>query len=189
MTNPLAFSSASSSPPADPELQPDSAAQAPSVIHWPAAYLPESAPVFVHNEIVTAVPAEVVWAWLLRAELWPSWYSNASDIHFLSHAAPDLRDRSRFRWKTFGLRLTSKVLEFEPPYRLAWDAHGIGVDAYHAWVLTPLPDGTTRVVTEEVQHGWLARLGKRINPTRIQAQHQLWLEALARQAQSGLPPA
>ena len=186
MTNPLAFSPASSSQPA---THAEAATQTDSAISWPAAYLPASAPVFVHNEIMVDAPAEVVWAWLLRAELWPSWYSNASDIHFLSHAAPDLRNRSRFRWKTFGLRLTSKVLEFDPPHRLAWDAHGIGVDAFHAWLLTPLADGSTHVLTEEVQHGWLARLGQRFNPTGIQAQHQRWLEALARQAQSGLPPA
>ena len=180
MTNQVALSPANAAPPAP---------EAGSEIRWPAAYLPQSAPVFVHNEIVIAAPAEVVWAWLLRAELWPAWYANASDIHFLSHAAPDLRNRSRFRWKTFGLRLTSKVLEFDPPYRLAWDAHGIGVEAFHAWLLTPLADGSTHVLTEEVQHGWLARLGQRLNPTRTQGQHQLWLEGLARQAETGMPPA
>ena len=182
MTTPISLSQASL--PAASAAAPQAAA----AIRWPEAYLPQSAPVFVRNEIVVAAAPEVVWAWLLRAELWPTWYSNAADIHFLSHAAPDLRNRSRFRWKTFGLRLTSKVLEFDPPQRLAWDAHGLGVDAFHAWLLTPLADGSTHVLTEEVQHGWLAKLGHRLNSTRIETGHRRWLEALARQAEAGLPP-
>ena len=160
-------------------------------IHWPPRYLPESAPVVVRNELLIPAPLPIVWNWLLRAGSWPDWYPNAHDVHFLSHTGPDLRDRSRFRWKTFGLRVTSKVLEFVPPTaaatpaRLAWDAHGIGIDAWHAWLLTPRPDGHTHVLTAEVQHGWLARLGKLVTPTRIGAQHQIWLEGLSRQAQNG----
>jgi uncharacterized protein YndB with AHSA1/START domain len=162
-------------------------------LRWPDRYLPAKSAVFVRNEIVIpATPAEV-WPWLLRAEVWPEWYNNSGDIHFLSHAGPNLRNRSRFRWKTFGVRLTSKVLEFEPPVgdrpgRLAWDAHGIGVEAYHTWDLTPLPDGSTYVLTEETQNGWLARLGKALMPQRLGAKHQSWLEGLAAKAQSG-PPA
>ncbi len=156
-------------------------------IEWPAEYAPEASTVFVSNEIVIAAPAERIWPWLVRAEAWPTWYSNSSDIHYLSHAGPDLRNRSRFRWKTFGLRVTSKVLEFEPCRRMAWDAHGIGLDAYHAWVLTPLQDGSTHVLTEETQKGWLAAVGNRLMPSRIKTMHQMWLNGLSRQAQSGLP--
>ena len=159
-----------------------------SAIQWPAQHLPAQSEVFVSNEIIIPATPEAIWPWLLRAELWPTWYSNAADMHFLSHAGPDLRDRSRFRWKTFGIRVTCKVREFEPGRRLAWDAHGIGVDAYHAWLLTPLADGSTHVLTEETQSGWLARLGKRVAPTRIQTMHQVWLESLSRNAQTG-PPA
>jgi uncharacterized protein YndB with AHSA1/START domain len=152
-------------------------------IRWPKRYLPGSTVVFVHNEIVIPAPPSVVWRILLRAEDWPTWYPNSADIHFVSHTGPDLRDRSRFRWNTFGTRVTSKVLEFEPERRLAWNAHGIGVDAYHAWLLTPLEDGSTHVLTEETQNGWLARLGKLLMPRRMESKHQQWLEELSRQAQ------
>ena len=158
-----------------------------SVVRWPERYLPAKSAVFVRNEIVIPQAPDIVWAWLLRAQSWPEWYTNSRDIHFLSHAGPDLRNRSRFRWRTFGSRITSKVLEFEPCTRLAWDAHGIGVDGYHAWVLTPLDDGSTHVLTEETQHGWLARLGKMLMPTRMFDMHQLWLEALSAKAQGGPP--
>ena len=78
------------------------------------------------------------------------------------------------------------MLEFEPQTRLAWDAHGLGLSAWHAWLLTPTATGT-HVLTEETQSGWLARLGKTIYPTRMSKQHQLWLEGLSRQAQTGPP--
>jgi uncharacterized protein YndB with AHSA1/START domain len=156
-------------------------------IHWPEKYLPAKMPVFGHNEITIAAPVEAIWAWLIRAESWPEWYENAQHIHFLSTSGPNLRDRSRFRWKTFNTRVTSKVLEFEPCVLLAWDAHGIGVEAYHRWLLTPLGDGTVRVVTEEVQHGWRARLGKMLMPKRMERMHQIWLEGLRKRAELGFP--
>jgi uncharacterized protein YndB with AHSA1/START domain len=159
-----------------------------TAIRWPERHLPTQAAVYVRNEIVIAAPPEVVWGWLLRAELWPDWYANCTSMHFLSHAGPDLRNRSRFRWKTFGVTVTSKVLEFEPCSRIAWDAHGIGMEAYHGWLLIP-KNGGTHVVTEETQNGWLARLGKLFRPNRMFAMHQMWLESLAARAQSGLPRA
>ena len=69
-----------------------------------------------------------------------------------------------------------------------WEAHRPGVAAWHAWLLTSLEDGSTHVLTEEVQHGWLSRLGKLFTPGRMQAQHQLWLEGLRLQALTGAPP-
>lgn len=159
-----------------------------SQIVWPAGHGPEQSAVFASNEILIAAPPERVWAWLVRAALWPEWYPNSADMHFQSHTGPDLRDRTRFRWKTFGIRVTSKVYEFEPVRRLAWNADGIGIHAWHAWLLTPQPDGSTHVLTQETQNGWLARLGKLLTPARMEQQHQLWLESLSRQAQSGPPP-
>ncbi len=152
-------------------------------IQWPEQYAPARAAVFAHNEIIIPAPAATIWRILLRAEEWPSWYPNAHSIHFVSHTGPDLRYRSRFRWNTFGLRITSKVLEFEPERMIAWNAHGIGVDAYHVWLLTPLEDGSTHVLTEETQNGWLASLARRFMPSRLEQQHQVWLEELSRQSQ------
>ena len=157
-------------------------------IRWPERFLPANSAVFVSNEITIAAEPEAVWRWLIRAELWPHWYPNSSDIHFISTSGPDLRERTRFRWNTYGVRITSKVLEFEPYTRLAWEAQGIGVDAYHAWLLTPASDGGTCVLTQETQHGWLARLAKTLLPKRMEAKHQHWLESLKERAQSGAPP-
>ncbi len=148
-------------------------------INWPERYLPGKTAVFVNNQITIPAPVSAVWQTLIRAEEWPVWYPNSAEIHFVSHAGPDLRDRSRFRWNTYGSRISCKVLEFEPQRRLGWNAHGIGVDAYHAWLLTPLDDGGTHVLTQETQNGWLARLGKRLMPERMERKHQQWLELLS----------
>ncbi len=95
----------------------------------------------------------------------------------------------KFAWTTFGIRVFSKVLEFEPSTRLGWESQGMGVHAYHAWLLTPLPDGRTHVLSQQRQRGWLAKLVKKLMPNRVETQHQIWLEALSRQAQAGPPKA
>jgi uncharacterized protein YndB with AHSA1/START domain len=146
-------------------------------VRWPAHYAPGTAPVHVRNTIEVDAPVEAVWACLIRAQRWPDWYVNASDVAFAQGTPPDLSAAARFTWKTFGVRLESTVREFVPCERVAWDAHGIGVDAYHAWVLSPTQGGT-HVLTEETQHGWLARLSHFVMPGRMHKYHQIWLEAL-----------
>ena len=170
------------------EITPPAAIQN-EAIRWPEKYLPAKTHVFASNELVIPATPEVIWAWLIRAEQWPAWYPNSRNIHFRSISGPDLRDRARFAWTTFGIRVFSKVLEFEPGARLAWESQGMGVHAYHTWLLTPRPNGSTHVLTQETQVGWLARLIGKFIPTRVQDQHRIWLEALSRKAQSGPPAA
>ena len=43
-----------------------------------------------------------------------AWYENAANVTFLEGHPPDLGPGVRFRWKTFGVTLESKVLEFVP---------------------------------------------------------------------------
>lgn len=156
-------------------------------IHWPPHYDPGRCPVHVRNELDLAAAPDQVWAWLVRAPLWPSWYSNSARLRILEGPGPDLAQGTRFRWRTFGVTITSTVRECSPGERIAWDGRGIGVDVYHAWVLTPSVKGC-HVLTEETQRGVLARLGALVMPDRMRKYHQLWLEALERQAQKGAPP-
>ncbi len=130
---------------------------------------------------------ETVWAWLIRAQLWPIWYPNSANVKFLSGNPPDLALGTQFRWKTFGVTIESKVFEFVPYERLAWDAHGRGLNAYHAWLIQKTSQGCN-VITEESQHGWLAKLGKTLRPNNMEQKHQTWLEGLKDKAKSGLPP-
>ena len=156
-------------------------------IQWPEKFDPARAPVHVRNDIDIAAPCERVWAWLIRAPLWPSWYDNSANVRFLDGTPPDLAAGTRFRWRTFGVAIESVVREFVPPYRIAWDAKGIGVDAYHAWLLEPSAGGC-HVTTEETQYGFLARAGALVLPKRMYKGHERWLRGLREKSLQGEPP-
>jgi len=159
----------------------------PEAIQWPEGFAPQRCPVHVRNELAMPIPAERVWAWLVRAALWPSWYPNSKNVRFLEGQPPDLALGTSFRWWTFGVTIESKVQELVPGERIAWDARGLGVLAYHAWLIWPTAEGC-HVLTEESQHGWAARLGNLVRPTRMSHYHQLWLERLRNCAAGGFPP-
>ena len=128
-------------------------------IVWPSQYEPANCPVHVRNELAMASAPETVWAWLIRAQLWPTWYPNSANIVFLSGQPPDLTLGTRFRWKTFGVTIESTVLEFVPYERLAWDAHGTGLNAYHAWLIQKTDQGCN-VITEETEARRNCKTGK-----------------------------
>ena len=156
------------------------------MIRWPEKYSPDQTKVHVRNQLDMPVPSEIVWAWLIRAELWPTWYQNSKRV-VIEGGGRDLRPGSRFRWTTFGVRLESKVEEFVPRERLGWSARAAGIDAYHAWLIEPRPSGCY-VLTEENQNGWLAKLSNVLRPQNMSKQHQSWLESLRRKAADGPPP-
>jgi uncharacterized protein YndB with AHSA1/START domain len=156
------------------------------VIKWPERFHPSRAPIHVVNELLIPAPPERVWAWLIRAPLWPTWYPNSHDVRLSDRPQTSLRLGTMFTWRTFGVRVKSTVQEFVPNERLAWNARSLGVDAHHAWLLLPRSSGT-HVITEETQYGALARLQKLFLPRRMKRGHQLWLEKLSAQAQSGMP--
>ena len=157
-------------------------------IQWPARFAPDVAPVHVANSVWIDAPPQCVWAWLVCQPLWSTWYDNAHS----NWSAPgalhhDLQLGSTFQWQTFGVRVTSTVQEFVPFERIAWDARGFGLDAYHAWLLVPRDDGCW-VQTEESQYGWGARLVNFLRPARMSIGHSLWLKSLAIQSGRGMPP-
>jgi hypothetical protein len=116
-------------------------------VRWPERFRPERAPVHVVNEIDGPAPPERIWSRLIRAPLWPSWYSNSSDVRIPSGATA-LGPGVEFSWRTFSARLRSRVEEFEPTDRLAWSAWGLGVAVYHAWLMFPHPTGC-HILTEK----------------------------------------
>jgi len=156
-------------------------------IFWPAGFEPANCSVHVHNELAMTVEPEKIWAWLIRADLWPTWYPNSANIHFIDNNGPDLALGTKFRWKTFGITIESKVLEFVPFERLAWDAHGTGLNAYHAWLIEKTEQGSL-VITEENQGGTLAQLNKALRPNQMSRMHQIWLEKLLEKASGSNPP-
>lgn len=156
-------------------------------IHWSPQYGPAATAVHVSNELEMKAPAERVWAWLVRAVLWPTWYENAKDVRLENPLQTDLQLGTRFHWKTFGLGIESVVEEFEPYMRIGWTGIGTGMDVYHGWVIEPRLGGCY-VLTQENQNGLAARAQSVLAPERMHKHHQIWLESLNRQAQQGMPP-
>jgi hypothetical protein len=157
------------------------------VIRWPAHFHPSKVPVHVVNEMFIPADAEHIWAWLVRAPLWPTWYANAK-VDWIHDKSRDLALGVQLHWKTFGVTITSRVQEFVPCERIAWDGTGMGAHVYHAWLIIPKTGGCV-VRTEECQHGWGVRVMHLLQPHRMYDGHDLWLKSLSIQSQTGLPPA
>jgi hypothetical protein len=149
----------------------------PELAGWPPDALPAQAWVFTHNERVIPAKPDQIWAELVRAGDWPTWYSNARRVRLPSGAAL-LDAGTTFRWTTFLVRLTSRVTVFEPPVAIGWRWRCPGAWGYHGWRLDPHPSGT-RVVTEESQHGTLPCLTRTFMRFLLSKSHDMWLRQLA----------
>jgi len=147
------------------------------LIRWPKGFDPKDADAFVHNDIWIKAPANVIWANLVNAPEWPTWYSNSSDVRILGDDTQKLQENSRFTWKTFGFAVDSHVYEFVPESRIAWFGDGTGIRAYHAWLIVEKGDGC-EVITEETQNGPSAVKLNTEKPTGMYDGHELWLNAL-----------
>ena len=75
------------------------------MIHWPERYDPSRAPVHVSNHIDAPAPPEAVWAWLVAAPRWPSWYPNASRVVLEGGVESELALGVSFTWRTFGVAI------------------------------------------------------------------------------------
>ncbi|BDP43817.1 hypothetical protein DAETH_37860 (plasmid) [Deinococcus aetherius] len=152
----------------------------PTRMVWPPGFDPRHAPVHTVNELFIPAPPGAVWAPLIHAALWPTWYANSRNVR-LEGEGELLGPETRFRWTTFGVPVRTVVEEFGPPHRLAWRGEGLGARGYHAWTLLPVAGGT-RVVTEEVQFGLVPRLGRGLLRAALLREHQRWLKGLSRLA-------
>ena len=108
-----------------------------SRMKWPAGFEPDNSSVYAHNEIAIAAPPERIWRWLIRAARLARMVQQQRQRR-ISFAAilPTLRLNDEFKWKTFGANVTSRVITFEPPHELGWDARGV-LRAYHGWIIEP----------------------------------------------------
>ena len=109
-------------------------------ICWPDGFDPANADLFAHNAVVVDASANSVWAKLIAAAAWPTWYSNASDV-VINDPSGQLGEGVTFNWTTFGLKIASKVAEFAPYARLSWYGSGAQLRAYHTWLLIPRSGG------------------------------------------------
>ncbi|HEY6771131.1 MAG TPA: SRPBCC family protein [Solirubrobacterales bacterium] len=158
-----------------------------SVISWPEEHTPERSAFHAVNELRIPAEPDAIFAWICRPDLWPTYYSNAKFIKHLGGPWPKIELGSRFRWWSFGAFVTSQVVDYEAPTRIAWDANVLGGRGYHGWVLRPEPGGTF-VRTEETQKGWgIQAVKPALRPMMVRL-HQRWLEGLSEVAAEGPPP-
>lgn len=153
---------------------------------WPEEAHPDRSPVYSRCEVAIAAPPADVFAWLVRAERWPEWYSQCSSVAIVSGPRPDLGIGSHFRWTVLAVPVATTVAECEPPVRLAWHGTGLGAAAYHSWDIEPTPGGC-RVITEETQRGVIPSLTRVILRPLLRYTQQSWLAALALVAVTGRP--
>ena len=158
-----------------------------SRISWPPDLRPENSPVYSYNELEIGSDAELIWSWLIRAESWSSWYPNCKELKILNGDGPNLQADTEFDWITFGVRVKTKIDKFIPYETLSWRGTGLGAEGYHIWTIKPMKY-SYKVITEEVQKGFVPYVGRYPIKKLLHRYHQIWLEGLAKMAESGVPP-
>lgn len=173
-------------------------------IVWPEGFIPGKTDNYVSNEIIlSGLNAVDIWPFLNNTAIWPSYYSNVSNIKLPANAGTELKAGMHFSFTTFGIPIEADILEYEPPMdgkpgRLAW--HGWAgekkssdrIDAYHAWLIEDLSNDRVRILTQETQNGEPARNLAKTTPNPMLNAHQEWVDGLgqtALKAKSGMKEA
>lgn len=151
-------------------------------INWPASYEPSKSRFYVHNEIEINARPEIVWAHLIDALKWESWYIGAKNVSFKDPTDTVLNSESVFNWKTMGLKFQSTIKEFEPNRLLAWESKKKSIQGYHVWLIVPTEKGC-KVITDESQNGWLTFFEKIFQRNKLKKLHDVWLSELKKKSE------
>ncbi|HMP92017.1 MAG TPA: SRPBCC domain-containing protein [Phnomibacter sp.] len=154
-------------------------------VYWPSSFNPQNKGAwYVHNEIDIAAPPAVVWQILIEAQQWHSFYKGVeAPITFADRNVQALAPNTRFNFKTMGLKFQPTVQEYVPHERLAWAIEEKRIKAYHAWVIVPTVTGC-RLISPEVQFGFLTKLQKLFQPNKLLNLHEVWLNAIKQRAEN-----
>ncbi len=153
-------------------------------IYWPEAYQPDQAGFFIHNEIDIQAKPHIVWNLLIDAEAWPTWYEGMTDVTVKTNDTGKLDKATILSFKTMGQYFeTVTIKEFEPPYRLSWEAVSKDIRGYHAWLILPTEAGC-KIITSETQHGFKALLQKVFLPHKLRKLHDVWLQEFKSKAEN-----
>lgn len=163
-------------------------------IIWPEEFMPGKTDNYVSNEIIiSGIKTADIWPYLNDTSVWPSYYSNVSEIKLLESESTELCAGMHFKFKTFGIPIDAVILEHDAPKqgkpaRLAWHGWVAGdgpedrLDAYHAWIIEDLSDNRVRILTQETQNGVPAKAMAQTIPNPMLNAHQEWIEGLAQAA-------
>ncbi len=158
-----------------------------NLVVWPKEFNPAKAKWYVYNEIEIDAKPEVVWNILIDAKKWHTFYKGVeSPVEYLDTTATTLRNALAFKMHTMGLHLEPVIKEFVINERMAWEVRRGNLKAYHAWVIVPTDNGC-RLITPEVQNGFLTFLQKVFQPNKLLILHQHWLEVIKERAEETTP--
>ena len=146
-------------------------------IHWPKGQHPEDADLYAHNEIMVNASCETVFANIVDAQSWPSWYPNSHNVVVHDSSDNKLHEGTKFSWDTFGVHIESTVHEFVPNSRIGWWGLGTGMKAYHTFLLVKTDQGC-HIITEEVVRGEGAIKFREEQPNAMHDGHDLWLKVI-----------
>lgn len=137
-------------------------------------------PVYTRNELMIAAEPEAIWRVLIDAESWSEWYVNCRKLKM--QEPPNLKLGTLFNWVTFGVRVHTQVVAFEPHRYLAWQGTGLGAAGYHSWSIEQVQKETCRVITEEYQTGAVPWLFRHMLKKGLLYYHNKWLKGLEKRA-------
>jgi uncharacterized protein YndB with AHSA1/START domain len=123
-------------------------------IRWPEEMAPSRSPIHFTNELEVAASTETIWSLLVDPKAWLSFYPKIEYVRLLG-GHETLQLGTQFEASLAGEDVVASVEEFEPMTRIAWSGHPRGSEAskaYHAWIITPTPDGC-HLWTEETMQG------------------------------------
>ncbi len=119
---------------------------------------PSRSPIHFTNELEVAVSPETIWSLLVDTTTWTRFYPGVQQVELLD-GQRTLQAGTRFETNLAGQDVRASVQEFEPITRIAWGGGPKASPesrAYHAWIITPTPNGC-HLWTEETMQGplWL----------------------------------
>jgi hypothetical protein len=70
----------------------------------------------------------------------------------------------------------------KPRRRLSWESRKTLIQGYHAWLIVPTEKGS-KLITDESQHGFLARMQWIFIPSKLRGLHDEWLMKIKEKAE------
>ena len=144
--------------------------------------LDEKAPVQAAAQIQINAPVERVWLLLIDLPAWPAIDPSVGDVQL--EAGMNVDDFFKFKLNNFPIR--AKFAVIEPCRELHWTGVSLWFKAIDLHRLEPAHDGGAKLYIAESFAGPLAMLF--ISSERLKMQHEKWLAAFKRAAESASQP-
>ena len=139
----------------------------------------ESAPITSSSHVLIAAPVDQVWALVSNLTAWPTITPSIRDVRLESSLEVDAF--VRFRLNNFPIRARLAVVQ--PQRELTWTGVSLWYTAIDRIVLDARSGDQTHLTIAESFAGLFAI--PLMSRTRLQSQHEQWLQAFKRAAERG----